>query len=93
MAVTTNGGRLPCPSTLRIDAGTAVLCRLMIGHAQHSGPGGVDNLEPAHHQGAWEGRVYVWTTNNAGIVNTLRNAGFHAQCDHMAVKLAVVVTP
>lgn len=90
--VTTNGGRLPCSSALRIAAHTAVLCMLLTDHAQHCYPGGIDCPEPTHHQGAWMGQVYVWTTGDAGVISTLRNGGFHAQCDRMAAKLAVVVT-
>lgn len=82
-----------CPVPLRVTADTVVPCLLPAGHAQHARTGGADNPEPQHHQGVSGGRVYVWTTNDAGIINTLRNAGFHVQCDLMAVKLAVVVTP
>ena len=81
-----------CPITLRVTADAVVPCALNAGHGQQAYPGGAENSEPTHHQGA-RGRVYVWTTNDAGVINTLRNSGFHAQCDLMAVKLAVVVAP
>lgn len=92
MVMITDPGQV-CPRALRITADTTVPCALPSQHAQHAGPGGADNPEPTHHQAVHGGRVYVWTTSDAGIMDTLRNAGFHAQCDRTAVKLAVVVTP
>lgn len=83
----------PCASALRVTLTDEVPCALADGHAQHSFPDGTPNLMPARHQGMHGGRLYVWSTTDAGIVDTLRNAGFHAQCDHTVVKFAVLVTP
>jgi hypothetical protein len=93
MVMITDVAARVCPTTLRITADITVPCALNPGHGQHTYPGGADNFEPRHHQAVWDGKVYVWTTKDAGVINTLRNAGFHTQCDHEAAKLAVVVTP
>lgn len=93
MTVTTDNDRPPCPGGLLITPADRVLCALPAGHRPMSLPGGADNTAPTYHQGVWDGRVYVWDEHDAGVIRTLRNAGFHTQCDHHAVKLAVVVTP
>lgn len=83
----------PCPGELRVSPVDKVPCLLPVNHTQHSHPDGTDNPNPTYHQGVWNGRVYAWSERDASTIRTLRNAGFHAQCDHHAVKLAVVVTP
>lgn len=93
MVMTTDVTTEPCPNTLRLAADATVLCALPANHTQHVRPGGAVNPEPTYHQGIYGGRVYVWSTVDAGIIRTLRGAGFHEQCDLTAAKLAVVVTP
>lgn len=78
-----------CSSVLRITATDTVTCALPNQHSQHSHPDGTDNFEPASHQGVHGGKIYVWQTRDASIMNTLRNGGFTGQCDHMARKLTV----
>lgn len=79
-----------CVSALRITATDTVTCMLPDQHSQHTAPDGVTpNLEPAYHQGAALGQVFVWSTSDAGIMNTLRNGGFHDQCNLMAPKFGL----
>lgn len=78
-----------CTSALRITATTTVTCNLPDQHLQHSRPDGTDNPQPARHIGNDGSVVYVWSNRDTGIMDTLRNAGFHAQCDRTARKLAV----
>jgi hypothetical protein len=79
----TDGNAPTCGSALRVTATATVPCAL---HAQHDV---VNNDEPASHQGAYDGKIYIWQTRDAYTLMTLRNAGFHAQCDDMARKLTV----
>jgi hypothetical protein len=78
-----------CTSVLRTTATIAVTCGLPDGHAQVCNADGTDNPEPARHIGMDGSTVYVWSTRDAGVMDTLRNAGFHAQCDRTARKLVI----
>lgn len=78
-----------CGSALRITATTGVTCTLPDQHMQHSHPDGTDNPQPSRHIGTDGATVYVWSNRDAGIMTTLRNAGFHDQCDRTARKLIV----
>jgi hypothetical protein len=78
-----------CTNALRITATDTVTCALRDGHAQYAHTDGSDNPEPGRHVGSDGSTMYVWSTRDAGIMNTLRNAGFHDQCDHTARKLIV----
>lgn len=82
-----------CTSALRVTATIAVTCVLPDGHAQHSHADGRDNPQPSRHVGTDHSTVYVWSNRDAGVMNTLRNAGFHEQCDRTARKLAVPAAP
>lgn len=93
MVMITDVAAQVCPGVLLVTPTSGVLCMLPANHTQHAYPGGADNPEPTYHQGVRDGQVYVWSERDAGTIRTLRNAGFHAQCDRHAVKLAVVVTP
>jgi hypothetical protein len=78
-----------CGSALRITATTGVTCALPDQHAQHSYPDGTDNPQPSRHIGTDGVTVYVWSTRDAGVMMTLRDAGFHDQCDRTARKLII----
>lgn len=78
-----------CTSVLRIAATVTVTCALRDGHMQHCYPDGADNPEPARHVGTDGSTVYVWSARDAGVMDTLRNAGFHTQCDLTARKLII----
>lgn len=78
-----------CASVLRILRDDTVTCVLPGEHAQHAPLGGADSDEPTYHQGVTGQMIMVWSTRDAGIIDTLRNAGFHDQGDHHARKLAL----
>jgi hypothetical protein len=78
-----------CTSALRITTTDTVTCALPELHMSASLGDGTDNYEPASHQGVHDGKIYIWQTRDASMMNTLRNGGFTEQCDHMGRKLAV----